>query len=174
MTQPLFLVGARGCGKTTVGTALAQALGYQCVDTDHWLLENTGETVAQMVARDGWDSFRAKESRALQAVTAPQRVIATGGGMVLAEVNRRFMRENGTVIYLRAPAHILANRLEAFPEAGQRPTLTGRPITDEIVEILAAREALYRDVSHHVVDAARIPAQVVDDILSQLQFSHPA
>ncbi|EBW6088639.1 AAA family ATPase, partial [Salmonella enterica subsp. enterica serovar Enteritidis] len=84
MTQPLFLVGPRGCGKTTVGQGLAASLGFQFTDTDRWLLEHSGETVAEIVEKEGWAGFRARESQALQAVAAPATVIATGGGMVLA------------------------------------------------------------------------------------------
>jgi len=169
MTQPIYLVGARGCGKTTVGVALAQALGCNFVDTDHYLLTSTNMSVAEIVAQQGWDGFRRLETDALQSVTAPGTVIATGGGMVLADYNRQYMREHGVVIYLRAPAQILASRLEAFPEEGQRPTLTGRPITDEIVEVLAAREALYNQVAHHVVDATRPPQEIVAAILAALR-----
>lgn len=171
MTQPIFLVGARGCGKTTVGVALARALGCHFVDTDSYLLTSTNMSVADIVAQDGWDGFRARETQALKSVTAPDTLVATGGGMVLAECNRQFMRDQGVVIYLRAPAQILASRLEAFPEEGQRPTLTGKPITDEIVEVLAAREALYRQAAHHMVDAARPPEAVVEAVLAALQMA---
>lgn len=171
MTHPIFLVGARGCGKTTIGVALAQALGHHFVDTDHYLLTSTGMSVADIVAQEGWDGFRARETQALKSVTAPDTIVATGGGMVLAEENRQFMREQGVVIYLRAPAQILADRLEAFPEEGQRPTLTGKPITDEIVEVLATREALYRQAAHHVIDAARSPEAVVEEVLAVLQMA---
>jgi len=110
MSSPIYLIGARGCGKTTIGQALAQAMGFLFCDTDHHLYETTGKTVAEMVAEEGWQGFRQHESESLIAVTAPDRVIATGGGMILAEKNRRFMREQGTVIYLCAPAEVLAGR----------------------------------------------------------------
>lgn len=83
----LFIVGARAAGKTTVGKVLAEALGYKFVDTDVYLLETTGETVADMVAREGWEGFRQRESEALRKVTIPRTVVATGGGMVLSETN---------------------------------------------------------------------------------------
>ncbi|MTD37057.1 shikimate kinase AroL [Erwinia sp. CPCC 100877] len=172
MTQPLFLVGARGCGKTTVGGELAQALDYCFTDTDHWLQQNTGMSVTQIVEHEGWAGFRRRESLALQAVTAPGWVVATGGGMVLAEENRRYMREHGVVIYLEAPAAELARRLDAFPEKGQRPTLTGRAISEEVAEVLAAREALYREAAHHVVDASLSPPQVVAQILRALRLAN--
>ena len=126
MGHTIYLVGARAAGKTTFGGALARQLGCNYVDTDIHLRETTGETVADIVAREGWDGFRKRESAVLRAVTAPGTVIATGGGMVLAEENRRFMRENGIVLYLSAPAEVLASRLQANPNAAQRPTLTGK------------------------------------------------
>lgn len=61
MTLPIFLVGARGCGKTTVGQALALAQGCQFIDTDFWLQETSQQTIADIVARDGWEAFRARK-----------------------------------------------------------------------------------------------------------------
>lgn len=171
MTQPIFMVGARGCGKTTVGQALAQALGYEFTDTDRLLLLRTGQSVAEIVANEGWSGFRAKESELLKHVSAGQQVIATGGGIVLSAENRRFMKSRGTVIYLFAPAEELARRLQAYPEADQRPSLTGRPVIEEIGQVLAEREALYQDAAHHVFDGCLPPHQVVSAIMQQLSAS---
>lgn len=171
MSLPIYLVGARGCGKTTVGHALALALGYTFCDTDHALQQSSGQTVADIVALEGWPGFRLRETASLKAVTAPSTVIATGGGMVLSEENRQFMREHGQVIYLNADAAVLAARLEAYPEAEQRPTLTGRPIAEEMVEVLAARDALYRQTAHHIINAMQTPDGVVSQILSVLSLA---
>ena len=156
MRHTIYLVGARAAGKTTFGGALARQLGCNYVDTDIHLRETTGETVADIVAREGWDGFRKRESAVLRAVTAPGTVIATGGGMVLAEENRRFMRENGIVLYLSAPAEVLASRLQANPNAAQRPTLTGKSIAEEVAEVLAAREPLYRETATHILNPEAI------------------
>lgn len=171
MSLPIYLIGARGCGKTTIGQALSQALSYAFSDTDHNLQLTTQRTVAEIVAAEGWDSFRARETESLRAVTAPATVIATGGGMVLAEVNRRFMREHGQVIWLNAPSTVLADRLERQPEAAQRPTLTGRPIAEEMSDILRERAHLYRQTAHHEVNAMQAPEQVVDQILQSLSLA---
>lgn len=171
MSQPIFMVGARGCGKTTVGSELARALGYDFVDTDLFMQHTSNMSVADVVASEGWQGFRQRESQALQQVTQARSVIATGGGMVLSALNCRYMREQGTVIYLKASANLLGERLEACPEAHQRPTLTGRPIAEEMADVLAARENLYRDVAHHVINASASPQAIVADILRALRVS---
>lgn len=170
ITQPIFMIGARGCGKTTVGRELARALGFQFTDTDLILLQSTGLSVAQIVEQEGWAGFRTRESDILHesANAGGSQVIATGGGIVLSETNRRFMRAVGTVFYLYAPADVLAQRLEAVPEEDQRPSLTGRPIAEEITEILLAREALYQDAAHYVLDASLPPPDVVSAIMQRL------
>ncbi|RCI19386.1 shikimate kinase AroL [Klebsiella pneumoniae] len=175
MTQPIFLIGPRGCGKTTVGHALARARHFQFSDTDHRLQAHEQRTVAEIVQAEGWARFRELETLSLKAVTLslkavtlPNTVIATGGGIVLAEGNRQFMRENGVVIYLQASVSALIDRLEAYPKAEQRPTLTGKPVREEVGEVLAQREALYRDAAHHIVDATASPDRVVEQIMSML------
>lgn len=173
MTQPLFLVGPRGCGKTTTGMALAKAIDFRFVDTDRWLQSHVQMTVAEIVEREGWEGFRAQETAALQAVTAPATVVATGGGIILTEYNREYMRSSGSVIYLRAPVSVLVNRLQAAPEEGLRPTLTGKPLTEEVREVLEQRDALYRETAHYIVDATQQPSQVVGEILGILSPSAP-
>ncbi|MEY7104935.1 shikimate kinase AroL [Klebsiella pneumoniae] len=168
MTQPIFLIGPRGCGKTTVGHALARARHFQFSDTDHRLQAHEQRTVAEIVQAEGWARFRELETLSLKAVTLPNTVIATGGGIVLAEGNRQFMRENGVVIYLQASVSALIDRLEAYQKAEQRPTLTGKPVREEVGEVLAQREALYRDAAHHIVDATASPDRVVEQIMSML------
>lgn len=159
----IFLVGPRACGKTTVGRALAQRLNLPFADTDHYILKNTGSTVAQIVATEGWPEFRLRESEALRTIAAnhPQgAVIATGGGMVLDAQNRSFMREQGHVFYLSAPVEALVARLSSNPLATQRPSLTGGDIADEIRQVLAERLPLYKQTAHHLLDASLPPRRI--------------
>ena len=85
MTQPIFLVGPRGCGKSTVGLELARACQSEFVDTDHWLQTHAGHSIAEIVEKEGWDSFRSRETATLEAVTAPSTIVATGGGIILVD-----------------------------------------------------------------------------------------
>lgn len=171
--RPVFLVGPRGSGKTTVGTFLAARLGLTVQDTDAMVTAEAGRSVAQIVATEGWEGFRERESRALRAATSPGVVIATGGGMVLDKGNREHMRQAGIVIYLAASVETLRARLGGkepdaqgpLQLAEQRPSLTGADPLWEIAGVLAEREALYRESAHHSVDASAPAARVVAAIL---------
>lgn len=165
MRETIFLVGPRACGKTTVGRMLAEKLGLEYCDTDLYLAEQTGRTVADIVDQEGWDGFRRRESEVLREVAQPGRVIATGGGMVLAAANREFMRRAGSVVYLHAPCGILAERLSKNPENAQRPSLTGKSVLEEIEDVLREREPLYKDACHFHVATDR----ELEDILHELE-----
>lgn len=160
----IFLVGARAAGKTTVGMELARLLDCPFTDTDQHLRQSLGRSVAEVVAAEGWPGFRARESAALREVTGWPRsghlVVATGGGMVLAPENRRFMRERGTVFYLAAPVEALARRLARDPLAAQRPSLTGLDMIGEVRQVLAERRPLYEEAAHHILDATAPPAKI--------------
>ncbi len=153
MRQTVFLIGARASGKTTLGRALAKALGYEFVDTDQRLEATLGRSIAEVVEQEGWEGFRQHEAATLRQVSAPGAVVATGGGMILRAENRQFMRASGVVVYLYAPAEVLAARLAKSPDLGQRPTLTGRPVAQEVAAVLAEREPLYRATANYILDA---------------------
>ena len=169
MNNTIFLVGARAAGKTTMGKMLANKLSFSFIDTDCHLLETTQKTVAEIVEKEGWEGFRARESQILIDTTKPNRVIATGGGMVLAEHNRHFMKQNGTVIFLSATAATLAARLMKDPNVAQRPSLTGLSIVDEMEKVLADRLPLYHDAAHHIVNVEQDEELILNNILHMLQ-----
>ncbi|AOM40931.1 shikimate kinase AroL [Xenorhabdus hominickii] len=168
MKQTLFIVGARGAGKTTIGKLLAEALSYKFVDTDERIQTSSEMTIANLVEQHGWEYFRKYESQTLKAVNQNECVIATGGGMVLLPENRQHMQQNGIVIYLQVPADILVKRLSLNPENSQRPSLTGKSITEEIEGILAEREPLYRECADFIVDASFVTEDIVSSIKSYI------
>ena len=107
----IFLVGMMGAGKTTVGRALATRMKREFVDTDRLLVDRTGVAVATVFEIEGEEGFRRRESAILREVCEhDERVVATGGGIVLAEENLQVMRESGTVVYLRARLESLWER----------------------------------------------------------------
>ncbi|OCG26085.1 shikimate kinase II [Gilliamella sp. wkB108] len=168
MNKTIFLVGARAAGKTTMGKMLANKLSYSFIDTDHHLLETTQRTVAEIVEKEGWEGFRARESQVLVDTTKSNRVIATGGGMVLAQQNRDFMKQHGIVFFLSAPASTLAARLMKDPNVAQRPSLTGLSIADEMEKVLADRLPLYHDAAHHIIDVNQDENLILTQMLELL------
>ena len=111
--RTIYLIGPRASGKTTLGRSLAERLSRPFVDLDAVFLERTGETIAALVAREGWDAFRRRESVILADVAAtPGQVVATGGGAVLMPENREVLGK-GLVFYLQAAPERLAERLLA-------------------------------------------------------------
>ena len=165
----IVLSGFMGSGKTTVGRRLAAALDMQFVDMDLYIEKKTGMTVKEIFAEYGELHFRALETETVKELAQSNHfVIATGGGMVLDPENRRFMRAQGTVFYLAAPAEALARRLARDPLAEQRPSLTGLGIAEEMQLVLDERRPLYEDADHHILDATAEPAIVCVEALRLL------
>lgn len=172
----LYLTGPRACGKTTAGRLLARSLDAPLLDTDAMLQED-GRSVADIVAAEGWEGFRARESAILRRAAEELRasgasvgVVSTGGGMVLAEENRIFMRRTGIVIFLSAPAALLAARLERGALEAQRPSLTGQDVVAEVEQVLKERLPLYKE-AQHIVDAS-LPAGRVCALIRRLCGLH--
>lgn len=146
----IFLVGMMGAGKTTVGRALAHKMQMRFLDTDKALVERTGVPVATVFEIEGEEGFRRRESSVLAEIAAGDDcIIATGGGAVLAEENRRVMRENGTVIYLRAR---VADLWERTRHDTTRPLLATPDPRAMLARLLEERDALYREAAHVVVE----------------------
>lgn len=109
----IYLTGFMGCGKSTVGRALAEALGVQFVDLDERVAQSLGASIPEIFARQGEPAFRSEETRQLRATGSLERVVvATGGGTYCSEVNRRLIRESdGVAVFLELPWEVLLSRL---------------------------------------------------------------
>jgi len=164
----IFLVGMMGAGKTTLGRALAARMKREFVDTDRLLVDRTGVPVATVFEIEGEDGFRRRESAVLREVCEQEAlVVATGGGIVLSEENRRVMRESGTVIYLRARVESLWERTR---HDSNRPLLATPNPREKLAELLSQREPLYREVAHITVDSGPQSATtLVNRVLAALR-----
>lgn len=150
----IFLIGYRCTGKTTLGAALAERLGWRFVDMDDVIVAQSGMTIAQMVARHDWPFFRQQEKLLLQHLAEGKRcVVGTGGGVVLDPDNIDAMRSGGKTIWLRSRPETIRRYMDADERTRSlRPALTDRDLMDEIETTLAAREPLYRRASDLTVD----------------------
>lgn len=164
----IFLVGMMGAGKTTLGRALAQRLRLRFVDTDRIMVDRTGVPVRTIFEIEGEDGFRRRESALLAEVAeGDAQVIATGGGAILARENRELMRQRGTVIYLRANVD---NLWERTRHDSSRPLLATPDPRATLASLLEARDPLYREAAHVIVDTgAQSAATLVNRVVAALR-----
>lgn len=146
----LVLVGYRGTGKSTIAQLLGQTLGLPVRSLDAEIVARAGKTIPEIVADGGWDAFRDLESEVVRDAAAGDGLILDcGGGAVLRAANVSALRARGFVVWLTAPIETLAARIAGD---ANRPSLTGKPVADEVREVMAIREPLYRAAAHAVVE----------------------
>src|SRR3954468_14693913 len=113
---PIFLIGYRGTGKTSVARELAARLGYDWIDADEIVEQEAGKTIATIFAEDGEAAFRDWESRVVDELSRRRRtVVALGGGAVLREENRKAIAAVAPVVWLTAAVDTILTRLAADP-----------------------------------------------------------
>lgn len=107
-TQNIVLVGMPGCGKSTVGAALAELSGREMIDIDAQIEKTAGCTIPEIFARDGEEKFRQLESDELEkAGKLSGKIIMTGGGAVKKEKNYDFLHQNGRIYFIERDISLL-------------------------------------------------------------------
>ena len=156
--RPLALLGFMGAGKTSVGEAVAVALGWRFLDLDRQVELALGKAVAMIFEEQGEDAFRAAEARVLPSLVGPEVVIALGGGAAANDATWRLLAERTLTIWLDAPAEVLWERVGSG---------SGRPLAqsfEQFAALLARRGPLYARAARRV-DAARPLPQVVSEVI---------
>lgn len=142
--ENVALIGMPGSGKTTTGKILARLMQREFVDTDEYILNETGLTPAQIIESFGEEKFRELEHKALQKISAGHSlVISTGGGVVVNENNRHLLKQNSFVVFLERP----------LPEL----ETASRPLSKNLGELYNARIEKYRQFGDTAVQAADTP-----------------
>jgi shikimate kinase len=163
----LYLIGMMGAGKSTVGHLLAAKLGYGFLDLDELIEKVSGLSIPEIFARNGEAAFRKLESDVLAQVAPFTRmVVATGGGVVLAQGNWGHLR-HGVVLWLDANVETLVRRLEKRRET--RPLLSDADdLQTRLESLLAARRNLYAQADVWVDANSPVPQQVARHALEKL------
>lgn len=135
-----------GCGKTTLGKALAQRLHHKHIDTDDLAEEYFGMPIPQVFKERGEDGFRDGETEVLRKLCKHHnRIVSTGGGIILREENIDLMRKSGTVIWIKRDPSLIV----------QNPRIQKRPLLEKdvsaIYPIWEQRKSLYKKACHFVV-----------------------
>ena len=168
----ISLIGLPGGGKSTVGRHLARSLGLRFTDSDAEIEKVVGCSIRAFFEREGEARFRDIEQQALTTLFeqgVADLVLATGGGAVLREANRKALHAHSTVIYLRSTPEELFRRLR---HDRQRPLLQGRDPLSKLRELYHERDPLYRRTAHFIIETGRpsVP-MLVNMILMQLELA---
>ncbi|WP_295155898.1 shikimate kinase [uncultured Brachyspira sp.] len=141
--KTIFLIGLPGCGKTALSKMLAEKLNYSLYDTDSYIEKKENKNITNIFADNGENYFRNIESEVLEELSNfNNAVISTGGGIVLAEKNRKIMKCKGVSVFIdRNPDIILKNI-----NAEERPLLAKNK--NKLLELSKQRDDLYRETAH--------------------------
>jgi shikimate kinase len=157
----LYLVGFMASGKTTIGRALAQELGWPFIDIDTEIEAREGQAISQIFLERGEDRFREIETEVIgQFADASSAVIALGGGAFVQPANRELIESSGVTIWLDCPLEIIRKRLG---DDSTRPLATNR---NGLEKLFADRRPLYARANYRVdVDTDDLP-EIVRRVLA--------
>ena len=115
MNHLLALCGFMGCGKTTVGKALAERLRLPFLDLDDDIRQATRQSIAALFDQLGEEGFRRLETRQLRQALESDTpgVLALGGGCPLSEQNAALLRQHTTLLLLDTPFELCYERILA-------------------------------------------------------------
>ena len=161
-TRNVALIGMPSSGKTTVGRALAEALGKRFVDLDEEIVKADGRSIPDIFAAEGEEGFRQKETAVIaQFAKEGRQLLSCGGGAVKKPENVRLLRQNGVVLFLDRP-------LDALTVGGGRPLSSS---ADALRTMYAERRPLYLAAADAVVpnettvaDAVKASMEALDEI----------
>ncbi|KAF0808174.1 shikimate kinase [Alcanivorax sp. S71-1-4] len=169
---PIYLVGPMGAGKSTLGRYLGQQLGRPFHDSDKVIVDRTGADIPWIFDMEGEEGFRRREEEIIEELTRlPEIVMATGGGAVLREANRRHLHERGVVFYLWTPVEV---QLARTRHDRNRPLLQTADPERVLRELMAVRDPLYRAVAHHIIPTASGNLRKVADQVLDCLHEHEA
>lgn len=167
----VILIGPMGAGKSTIGRLLAKELKYCFKDSDREIEARTGADIPWIFDVEGEEGFREREEAMIAELAAEQGIVlATGGGVVMREANRRALSAGGLVVYLRTSVE---QQLQRTAKDRQRPLLQTPDPEKVLRELMARRDPLYREIADLIIETDhRGPKVVVNAIVERLRQGH--
>ena len=153
------LLGFMGAGKSTI----ARGLDPDYIDMDALIEERLGMSIADFFAEKGEVAFRQVESEVLADLLKTDRVVSTGGGVVISQRNRDLLKTNPENIYLKADFETLYQRIAADKD-NQRPLFLNNS-KEELAAIFQERQAWYEEVASRVLDVTELsPEEIIEEL----------
>ena len=161
--QNIFLIGLMAVGKSTVGRRLASVLGCPFVDSDEEIERRAGAAISWIFDVEGESGFRDREQQVIDDLSQREGIVlATGGGVVLRNVNRRRLADRGLVVHLHSPLDRLLARTK---NDRHRPLVHSDNPRKVLEELYAQREPLYAEIADLKIMTAQ---QSVNGLVSHL------
>ena len=161
----IYLIGMMGTGKSTIGEILTKKLDYPFGDLDENIEKCAGKSITEIFENDGEENFRNLESEQLRFYS--NSVIACGGGIIMREENRTFMKENGKAILLTASPSKLSKRLI---QSDSRPLLSGKKNKEKLLKnIWLKRRLHYLNTADYTIETGhKTHEEITNEILRHL------
>ena len=154
-----FLLGFMGAGKSTI----ARNLAPDFVDMDTLIEERLGMSIARFFEEKGEVAFRQVEEEVLADLLKTDKVISTGGGIVISPRNRALLKQNPDNIYLKADFETLYQRISADKD-NQRPLFLNNS-KEDLAAIFDERQAWYEEVANKIVDVSSLsPEEIIEEL----------
>ena len=167
----ISLIGYRASGKSTLGRELSRRLGWPLLDIDRGVeVRFPEETLTEVWLRIGDPRFREIEAEVVEEMcSGDECVVSFGAGTLGRPENRRHACRDALVVYLEMSAEGLWERMQADPmNASTRPNLAGGGF-QEVVEMLARRDPVYRECADLLVDASLPTERLADIVIAELE-----
>jgi len=172
--RAVLLSGMMGSGKSSVGRALAERLGWEFIDTDERVETACGLKIDELFRREGEAAFREREREVIESLPQRRAVVALGGGAVLSLENRASLRSKGISVWLEAKPETLALRIST---EDARPLLvgaTGEARIERLRELEAERGAAYAQADLRIPTDERSIEEVCAAVLAALGWEQAA
>ncbi len=163
-------MGLPGSGKSTIGRQLARRLDVKFIDSDQVIEQRIACSIREFFAREGEQAFRDLEEQVIDELSQNGAcVLSTGGGAILRAANRAHLHQRTQTVYLHSAPEEVFRRLK---NDQSRPLLQVPDPLARLKELYAARDPLYRETAHFVVETGRPSVStLVNTILMQLELA---
>ncbi|MCA6062727.1 shikimate kinase AroK [Thalassolituus marinus] len=167
-TTSVFLVGPMGAGKSTIGRLLSSEMKLEFIDSDKVIEERCGANIPWIFDKEGEAGFREREEQVIDELTMLDGIVlATGGGAVMREANRRHLAGRGMVVYLCTSVE---QQLARTAKDKNRPLLQNDNPEKILRDLFAKRDPMYREVADIVIQTdRRNPRWVVQELQKRLK-----